>query len=191
MQRFVGINREPEGKDYDQSRRYAGADQTNDSKTDIDHPDRRGIYGYRRIYRWNSMWKLLMGMRACGLKNDALMETFYEIIGEHYQADEDYAIYVFHDRYDIPAKGLDHIRQGESERMYEYILCVICPLSGEYEPGEPECGFLFPAFVDGGAAMNYVDIYQEDEEYPHEELLELLGVERKKLWQKHTSQEKK
>ena len=139
----------------------------------------------------DSMWKLLMGMRACGLKNDALMETFYEIIGEHYQADEDYAIYVFHDRYDIPAKGLDHIRQGESERMYEYILCVICPLSGEYEPGEPECGFLFPAFVDGGAAMNYVDIYQEDEEYPHEELLELLGVERKKLWKKHTSQEKK
>ena len=47
------INREPEGKDYDQSRRYVGADQTNDSKTDIDHPDRRGIYGYRRIYRWN------------------------------------------------------------------------------------------------------------------------------------------
>ena len=127
----------------------------------------------------DSMWKLLMGMRACGLKNDALMETFYEIVGEHYQADEDYAIYVFHDRYDIPAKGLDHIRQGESERMYEYILCVICPLSGEYEPGEPQCGFLFPAFVDGGAAMNYVDIYQEDEEYPHNELLELLGVERK------------
>ena len=92
----------------------------------------------------DSMWKLLMGMRACGLKNDALMETFYEIVGEHYQADEDYAIYVFHDRYDIPAKGL----------------------------------------VDGGAAMNYVDIYQEDEEYPHNELLELLGVERKKLWQK-------
>ena len=85
----------------------------------------------------DSMWKLLMGMRACGLKNDALMETFYEIIGEHYQADEDYAIYVFHDRYDIPVKGLDHIRQGESERMYEYILCVICPLSGEYEPGDP------------------------------------------------------
>lgn len=50
-----------------------------------------------------TVWKLLMGMRACGLKNDALMETFYEIVGEHYQADEDYAIYVFHDRYDIPA----------------------------------------------------------------------------------------
>ena len=26
----------------------------------------------------DSMWKLLMGMRVCGLKNDALMETFYD-----------------------------------------------------------------------------------------------------------------
>ena len=34
----------------------------------------------------DSMWKLLMGMRVCGLKNDALMETFYEIVGEQYQA---------------------------------------------------------------------------------------------------------
>ena len=32
----------------------------------------------------DSMWKLLMGMRACGLKNDALMETFYELGGERY-----------------------------------------------------------------------------------------------------------
>lgn len=53
-----------------------------------------------------------MGMRACGLKNDALMETFYEIIGEHYQADEDYAIYVFHDRYDIPAEGAGSYTSG-------------------------------------------------------------------------------
>ena len=36
----------------------------------------------------DSMWKLLMGMRVCGLKNDALMETFYEIVGEQYQAME-------------------------------------------------------------------------------------------------------
>lgn len=31
----------------------------------------------------DSMWKLLMGMRVCGLKNDALMETFYEIVGNN------------------------------------------------------------------------------------------------------------
>ena len=110
------------------------------------------------------------------LKNDALMETFYEIVGEQYQAMGDYAVYVFHDRYDIPAKGKDHVRQGESEEMFEYLICAICPVSGDYEPGEPECGFLFPAFMDGAAALNYVDVYQKDQAHPHTELLKMLGV---------------
>ena len=37
---------------------------------------------------------------------------------------------------------------------------------------------------------HYCDYEQDVPDYL-EELLELLGVERKKLWQKHTSQEKK
>ena len=122
----------------------------------------------------DSMWKLLMGMRVCGLKNDALMETFYEIIGEHYQADEDYAIYVFHDRYDIPVKGADKERLGESEAVFEYLICVICPLAEEYEPGMPECGFLFPAYTDGGADLNHVAIFQADAAHPHKEMMEKI-----------------
>ena len=62
----------------------------------------------------NPMRQLLIGMRNCGLKNDALMDTFYEVIGEKYQTDSSYAIYVFHDRYDIPAKGKDHERLGDN-----------------------------------------------------------------------------
>lgn len=124
----------------------------------------------------DSLWKLLMGMRECGLKNDALMETFYEIVGANYKSKGDYAVYVFHDRYDIPAKGSDHERLGESEEMFEYLICTICPISGDYEPGEPDCGFLFPAFMDGSAALNYVDVYQADKDHPHVELLEMLGI---------------
>ena len=123
-----------------------------------------------------TMWQLLNGIKNSGLKNDALMETFYEIVGEQYQVEGDYAIYVFHDRYDIPAKGKDHVRLGESENMFEYLICAICPVSGDYELGEPECGFLFPAYMDGGAAMNYVDVYQADREHPHIELEKILGV---------------
>lgn len=123
-----------------------------------------------------SMHRLLMGIRACGLKNDALMDTFYEVVGEIYQSSHDYAIFVFHDRYDIPAKGTDHERLGESENMFEYIICAICPLTGEYEPGKPECGFLFPAYIDGGAALNCIDVFQADEKHPHEELLKMLCV---------------
>ena len=31
-----------------------------------------------------SMWQLLMAMNECGLKNDALMDTFYDVVMEHY-----------------------------------------------------------------------------------------------------------
>ena len=42
---------------------------------------------------------------------------------------------------------------------------------------EPECGFLFPAYSDGGALMNCIDIYHADEKHPHEELEDiLLGI---------------
>lgn len=123
------------------------------------------------------MQQLLLGIRDCGLKNDALLDVFYEKITEQYQSEKEYGIYVFHDRYDIPAKAKDKERLGESEQMFEYLICVIAPIIGDYELGEPECGFLFPAFFDGGAAMNCVDIFQKNAEHPHEELKKILGVE--------------
>ena len=97
---------------------------------------------------------------------------------ERYTADSEYAILVFHDRYDIPAKASDKERLGESEEMFEYLICIICPFSGEYEPGEPECGFLFPAFTDRCGDLNHVNIYQRNLGRPHMELVsEILGAE--------------
>ena len=66
-----------------------------------------------------TMWQLLNGIKNSGLKNDALMDTFYEIAGEEYRSYGDYAVYMFHDRYDIPVKAADHERVGESEEVYE------------------------------------------------------------------------
>lgn len=125
----------------------------------------------------DSMYRLLGGLRSCGLKNDALMEIFYEEVAARYRAAGDYAVFMFHDRYDVPAKGTDHQRQGESENVFEYLICAICPLEGEYEPGAPECGFLFPAFSERCADLDHVDIFQENPERPHGELADLLGVE--------------
>ena len=48
-----------------------------------------------------SMRQLLMGMKSCGLKNDVLMETFYDLIAESYRSKGDYAVLIFHDRYDV------------------------------------------------------------------------------------------
>ena len=123
-----------------------------------------------------SMWQLLMAMNECGLKNDALMDTFYDLVMEKYHKNAAYPILVFHDRYDIPAKGSDGERQWESEEVFEYMICAICPMTGEYEPGKPECGFLFPAFTDRSGDQNHINIFQADADRPHRELLELLGL---------------
>ena len=126
--------------------------------------------------RQGSMWQLLMAMNECGLKNDALMDTFYDIVMERYRSNSDYAILVFHDRYDIPAKGSDGERQWESEEVFEYMICAICALAGEYEPGKPVCGFLFPAFADRSGDPSRIDVFQMDADRPHKELMEILGI---------------
>lgn len=124
-----------------------------------------------------SMWQLLMAMKECGLKNDDLMETFYDILMEHYKMDSEYAILVFHDRYDIPAKASDKERLWESEEVFEYIICAICPLIGEYEPGEPVWGFLFPAFTERSGDLNHINIFHADSKQLNRGLLLMLGAE--------------
>ena len=129
--------------------------------------------------RTGSMWQLLTAMKECGLKNDALMETFYELVGEYYRSRQDYAILVFHDRYDVPAKGADKAWQWESEEVFEYLICAICPLVGPYEPGPPEAGFLFPAFANRSAYPDHLNLYQKGGDEAHPELAEeILGCRR-------------
>ena len=126
--------------------------------------------------RAGSAWQLLEAVRSCGLKNDALMEIFYEIVAKYYQAEHDYAILMFHDSYDIPVKGSDKERQWESEEVYEYLICAICPLTGDYEPGEPECGFLYPSFANRSCYAGHVAVFQKDAAHPHREIVEkVLG----------------
>lgn len=137
-------------------------------------------YGFSENTRKpGSMWQLLMGMRECGLKNDALMDTFYDIIMEKYRADSEYAILVYHGSYDVPLKASDKESLWDSEEVYTYMICAICPLSGEYEPGEPICGFLFPAFTDRSSDVNHIAVFKEGAGNSCMELLEILGVDRK------------
>lgn len=121
-----------------------------------------------------NMWRLLNEMKSCGLKNDALMDTFYDLVSEKYKTDHDYAILVFHDRYDVPLKASDKERLGESEEVYEYLICAICPLVGDYEPGEPECGFIYPLFKNRSSDINHIGIYHKNQNQPHREMEVLL-----------------
>lgn len=110
----------------------------------------------------DSVWKLLAGIRDAELENDALLDLFYECFMEGEYRGSSYGIFFFHDIYDIPAKASDHERLGESEQTYSYLICAVCPVTGEYEAGDPVWGFLYPAYVEGGAAVNCVDVYEKE-----------------------------
>lgn len=120
------------------------------------------------------IWQLLHGMLSCGLKNDALMDTFYEIVAETYRTNKEYAIFIFHDRYDIPVKTSDKERLGDSEEVYDYLICAICPLIGEYEPGSPECGFLYPMFHERSSDIDHIGIFNCSNVSPHKDFEALL-----------------
>jgi len=117
------------------------------------------------------MWQMLMALKECELKNDALLDVFYEVIGERYHAKEQYAVYLFHGNYDVPLKARDGERLWESEEVYSFIICAICPYYGDYELGMPEWGFLFPAFSDRSSDINGIGVYNADEKHPHIALL--------------------
>ena len=64
-----------------------------------------------------SVWQLLCALRECELKNDALLDIFYEMFGEKYQASGDYAVYFFHGNYDVPRKAKDKESLWESQEL--------------------------------------------------------------------------
>lgn len=124
-----------------------------------------------------SMRQLLQGLKSSGLKNDALLDVFYEVAGRQYSSSHDYAVFFFHSTYDIPMKTSAKEDLRDSEEVYEYLICVICTVSGDYEPGKPECGFIFPAFCDRTEDPDYIDIYQADPDRPHTEINKIVGLE--------------
>lgn len=120
--------------------------------------------------------QLLTALIDCELKNDALLDVFYELMGERYKAKGPYAIYFFYGVYDVPVKGSDS-STWESEEVYQFMVCAVCPLVGDYEPGLPEAGFLYPAFTNRSSDMDAINVFQADEKHPHLELVkDILGI---------------
>lgn len=125
--------------------------------------------------------RFLLGLRDSGLKADGLLERFYELVIEQYDYAGNYLILLFHDAYDVITKTTDNAKLDESEEVFEYILCAICPVELSkaalgYRKDEnrigprirdwivmpPENGFLFPAFSDRSSDIHALSYYAKD-----------------------------
>lgn len=110
----------------------------------------------------------LLKLRDSGLKDDELLEAFYQRVIDKYCCVGNFLILLIHGTYDIPGKAEDGQTMFDaSDEVYNYILCSICPMSLD-KPGlaynekdqkienrdrdwiveMPAHGFLFPAFHD-------------------------------------------
>lgn len=135
--------------------------------------------------------QFLMGLRESRLKNDDLMDRFYDMVIDSYDYAGNYLILVFHDAYDVMTKTTDNNKLDESEEVYEYLLCAICPVSlskpglgyradenrigpriRDWVVGVPDTGFVFPAFNDRTTDIHSLLFYTRDTKEPHSEFME-------------------
>lgn len=118
--------------------------------------------------------EFLLKLRNSKLKDDALVEEFYNRIIDTFPFGENYYIILIHVAYDVPGKATDGTEMYDaSDNVFEYLLCSLCPVHLS-KPGlgyneakncienriqdwivdQPMKGFLFPAFND-----RYTDIH--------------------------------
>lgn len=135
--------------------------------------------------------QFLMGLRASALKNEELMEAFFDLVIDNYSYAGNYLILVYHDAYDVMAKTSDNNKLDESEEVYEYLLCAICPVAlskpglgyredenrigpriRDWVVGVPDTGFVFPAFSDRSTDIHSCMFYTKDAKAPHNEFVE-------------------
>ena len=124
--------------------------------------------------RRNSFWPVLSELNRKRLQDDALLSVVYEVMGENYRADRDYGIFIFSGSYDVPVKASDNEWLEGSEEVYDFLVCAVSPLVGEYEMGEPEFGFLFPAFADRSGDSDLIYLFNKDPGRPQSELMKIV-----------------
>ena len=140
--------------------------------------------------------EFLLRLRDSGLKDEALLEEFYDKVIQHYDYGENYYIILIHCAYDIPAKATDGTEMFDaSDYVYEFIQCAICPVKlskaglcynsltnvienhiRDWLVEAPIQGFLFPAFNDRNTDIHSLLYYTKNAEQMPEALIEnLLG----------------
>ncbi len=138
--------------------------------------------------------KLLMDLRETGLKDEALLESFFRKIIDSVTMEGNYLILAACDTYDVPFRSKDDsLQKDQSEEVFTYILTAICPVKQtkanlHYVAEEklfhdgamhdmvsaPVLGFLFPAFDNRSTNIYNVLYYTKDIKENQDTLIEAL-----------------
>lgn len=150
--------------------------------------------------------QILMALRDTELQDEALLDTYYDLIIDTYDHAGNYLILLFHDVYDVMTRTNDNLNLDESEEAYRYLICAICPVDlskpglgyredeqrigpriRDWVVGAPDTAFLFPAFTDRSTDIHSTLFYTKNTKEPHAEFMANglgCGVERTATEQK-------
>ena len=138
--------------------------------------------------------KLLMGLRESKLADEELRAEFFKKVIDSVVLEGNYLILLSCDSYDVPFKSKDDsFQKDQSEQVYTYILCTICPVK-ETKPNlhyvheekvfhdgarnhmvsAPALGFLFPAFDNRSTNIYNALYYTHDIKVSQDALIETL-----------------
>lgn len=143
--------------------------------------------------------QFLLKLRNSKLKDEAILDDIYKSIINNYVHDGNFLILLFHDAYDVIKKTTDNLKLDESEEVYEYIMCAICPVSlskaglGYFEEDNkigaihrdwiveaPSVGFVYPSFINRSSDVNSIMYYTKNAKDSHPEVMnEVLGCNTK------------
>ena len=150
--------------------------------------------------------QILMALRETKLEDEALLNTYYDLVIDTYDHPGNYLILLYHDTYDVMTRTTDSINLDESEETYSYLICAICPVDlskpglgyleneqrignriRDWVVGAPDTAFLFPAFNDRSTDIHSCLFYTKNTKEPHSEFMTNglgCGVERTATEQK-------
>ena len=133
----------------------------------------------------------MLALKNSKLMDDTVLEGFYDRVISSFTFEGHYLVLLFYDIYDVPKKTTDGMKLDESEEVYDYIICAICPVRLTkaglgYIEGEnkiaprirdwivevTDTGFLYPAFSDRSADIHHVMVYAKKPAEPHKEFWE-------------------
>jgi len=126
---------------------------------------------------------ILYQLRKSELKDQGLLNEFYDRIIDSYYCSSNYLILLVIGIYDIPGKCTDEIDMEDvSEYVYRHIMCAICPvdlakpaLSYNEQDGlfenrlrdwivdKPDVGFLYPVFNDRSTDIHNTLFYTKSD----------------------------
>lgn len=136
----------------------------------------------------------LLKLRDSALKDEALVNTFFDKIIENYSYPENYYIILIHGAYDIPGKTKDNLdMEDASDEVFQFLLCSICPVKlskaglfyntdtnnieeriRDWIVEMPDLGFLFPVFQDRSTDIHSILYYSKNANELHYDLIEEL-----------------